>query len=72
MTIDAGAGRHDMRAVARRERLGRLAVDGDHADIVIGDPQRDDGAMAAIDEAQPHRSLPRAAIGASSARPLMV
>ncbi len=46
------AGCKDQPPVARRKRLCRLAVDGHHAHIVIGDAERDRGAMAAVDEAQ--------------------
>ena len=51
--VGPAAGRQHQRAVAGRERLGRLAVEGHDPDVETLHFDRNDRALAAIDEAEP-------------------
>ena len=59
-------------AVAGQERLGRLAVDGHHPDVVLFDFDRNDSALAAIDKAKPEPFDWSATEISSEVRPLTV
>ncbi len=67
--VDPGSRRQHERAVARGERLGRLAVEGHDADVVSFYFQRNNIALAAIDKAKSQALMGRAReYPASSAR----
>ena len=60
--VGAGSRRQHQRAVAGRERLGRLAVERHDPDIVVLDFDSNNIALAAIDEAKSQPFIARAGI----------
>ena len=51
--VGAGAGGEHQGAVARREWLGRLSVQGHHLDLVAFQFDRQNRTLRAVDKAQP-------------------
>ena len=69
--VGASAGGEHQRAVAGRERLGRLSVQGHHLDLVTFQFDRQNRTLRAIDKAQP-QPLIGAAESSNEVRPLIV